>query len=82
MGGDGQVSLGQTAVKHDAKKLRRLADGKVLAGFAGAAADAFALLDQFDGKLLAPGRSRAGHMRPRRRVSSTPISRPSSYARR
>ncbi len=51
MGGDGQVSLGQTAVKHDARKLRRLADGKVLAGFAGSAADAFALLDQFDGKL-------------------------------
>lgn len=51
MGGDGQVSLGQTAVKHDAKKVRRLADGKVLAGFAGSAADAFALLDQFDGKL-------------------------------
>ena len=51
MGGDGQVSLGQTAVKHDAKKIRRLADGKVLAGFAGSAADAFALLDQFDGKL-------------------------------
>ena len=51
MGGDGQVSLGQTAVKHDARKLRRLADGKVLAGFAGSAADAFALLEQFDGKL-------------------------------
>lgn len=51
MGGDGQVSLGQTAVKHDAKKVRRLAEGKVLAGFAGSAADAFALLDQFDGKL-------------------------------
>jgi ATP-dependent HslUV protease, peptidase subunit HslV len=51
MGGDGQVSLGQTAVKHDAKKIRRLDEGKVLAGFAGSAADAFALLDQFDGKL-------------------------------
>ena len=51
VGGDGQVSLGQTAIKHDAKKIRRLADGKVLCGFAGSAADAFALLDRFDAKL-------------------------------
>jgi ATP-dependent HslUV protease subunit HslV len=51
IGGDGQVTLGQTAVKHDANKIRRLLDGKVLCGFAGSAADAFALLDRFEGKL-------------------------------
>jgi ATP-dependent HslUV protease subunit HslV len=51
IGGDGQVTLGQTAVKHDASKLRRLAGGKVLCGFAGSAADAFALLERFEGKL-------------------------------
>jgi ATP-dependent HslUV protease subunit HslV len=53
IGGDGQVTLGQTAVKHDANKLRRLAGGKVLCGFAGSAADAFALLERFGGKLEA-----------------------------
>lgn len=51
MGGDGQVSMGQTAVKHDARKVRRLDEGRVLAGFAGSAADAFALLEQFEAKL-------------------------------
>ncbi|WP_442485520.1 ATP-dependent protease subunit HslV [Aeoliella sp. SH292] len=51
MGGDGQVSLGQTIMKGDARKVRRLLDGKVLAGFAGAAADAFALLERFEAKL-------------------------------
>jgi len=51
LGGDGQVTLGQTAVKHDTNKIRRLADGKVLCGFAGSAADAFALLERFEGKL-------------------------------
>ncbi len=51
MGGDGQVSLGQTVMKADARKIRQLADGKVLAGFAGAAADAFALLERFEEKL-------------------------------
>lgn len=51
IGGDGQVTIGQTALKHDASKIRRLADGKVLCGFAGSAADAFALLDRFDKKL-------------------------------
>jgi len=51
LGGDGQVTLGQTAVKHDTNKLRRLGSGKVLCGFAGAAADAFALLERFDNKL-------------------------------
>lgn len=51
MGGDGQVSLGQTVMKGDARKVRRLVDGKVLAGFAGASADAFALLERFEEKL-------------------------------
>ena len=51
LGGDGQVSLGDTIIKHDASKIRPLADGKVLCGFAGSAADAFALLDRFEGKL-------------------------------
>ena len=51
MGGDGQVSLGQTVMKGDACKVRQLVDGKVLAGFAGAAADAFALLERLEEKL-------------------------------
>ncbi len=51
IGGDGQVSLGQTTVKHDATKLRSFHDGAVWCGFAGAAADAFALLDRFGAKL-------------------------------
>lgn len=51
IGGDGQVTLGQTALKHDANKIRRLSSGKVLCGFAGSAADAFALLDRFEAKL-------------------------------
>ncbi|RXL60523.1 HslU--HslV peptidase proteolytic subunit, partial [Citrobacter sp. AAK_AS5] len=50
-GGDGQVTLGHTAVKRDANKIRRLCDGKVLCGFAGSAADAFSLLERFEGKL-------------------------------
>lgn len=53
LGGDGQVTLGDTAVKHDAVKVRRLAGGKVLAGFAGSAADAFALMERFEAKLEA-----------------------------
>jgi ATP-dependent HslUV protease subunit HslV len=51
IGGDGQVSLGDAAIKHDARKIRALADGAVLCGFAGSTADAFALLDRFEGKL-------------------------------
>src|SRR5687768_7898945 len=51
MGGDGQVSLGDTVMKADAVKIRPLADGRVIAGFAGGAADAFALLERFEGKL-------------------------------
>ena len=51
IGGDGQVTLGQVVMKSDAHKIRRLHDGRVLAGFAGAAADAFALLERFEAKL-------------------------------
>jgi ATP-dependent HslUV protease subunit HslV len=51
MGGDGQVTLGTAVVKGDAVKIRRLAEGNVLCGFAGGAADAFALLERFEAKL-------------------------------
>jgi len=51
MAGDGQVSLGQTVLKDKAKKVRRIADGKVVVGFAGATADAFALLERLEAKL-------------------------------
>ncbi len=51
VGGDGQVTMGQTVVKHDAVKVRRLFDDQVLVGFSGAAADAFALLERFEAKL-------------------------------
>jgi ATP-dependent HslUV protease subunit HslV len=51
IGGDGQVSLGQTIVKGDARKVRRLAGGKVVAGFAGATADAFTLIERLEAKL-------------------------------
>jgi ATP-dependent HslUV protease subunit HslV len=49
--GDGQVTLGNTVVKHSARKVRRLGDGRVLVGFAGAAADAFTLFEKLEGKL-------------------------------
>jgi len=51
LGGDGQVTLGNTVAKHDAIKIRRIGGGKVLTGFAGSAADAFALLERFEKKL-------------------------------
>jgi len=51
IGGDGQVSLGNTIVKGDAKKIRKLSGGKVLCGFAGATADAFTLLERLEAKL-------------------------------
>lgn len=53
MAGDGQVSLGQTVMKSHARKVRRIAEGKVVAGFAGATADAFTLLERFESKLKA-----------------------------
>ncbi len=51
MGGDGQVSLGNTVMKGNAKKVRHLYHGQVLAGFAGATADAFTLFERFEGQL-------------------------------
>ena len=51
MGGDGQVTLENTIMKGNAQKVRRMYEGKVLAGFAGATADAFALFEKFEGKL-------------------------------
>ena len=51
LGGDGQVSVGETIMKSNAQKVRALAGGKLLAGFAGAAADAFTLFEKFEEKL-------------------------------
>ncbi len=51
LGADGQVTLGTTVIKGNAKKVRRLYQGTVLAGFAGGTADAFTLLERFEGKL-------------------------------
>ena len=51
LGSDGQVTLGTTVLKHGAAKVRRLGDGRVLAGFAGSVADALALFTRFEGKL-------------------------------
>ena len=51
MAGDGQVSLGNTVIKGNARKVRRIGNGQVLAGFAGATADAFTLLERLEAKL-------------------------------
>ena len=51
IGGDGQVSMNDAVVKNKARKIRRLMDGKVVVGFAGSAADAFALMERLEGKL-------------------------------
>lgn len=51
VGGDGQVTLGQSIVKADANKIRRLGDGQVIVGFAGSAADGLALLERFEGSV-------------------------------
>jgi len=51
IGGDGQVTIGETIVKADARKIQRLHNGRVLVGFAGAAADAFSLMEKFESKL-------------------------------
>jgi len=51
MAADGQVTLGDSVVKHSAKKIRRLHNDKILAGFAGSTADAFSLFARFEGKL-------------------------------
>ncbi len=49
--GDGQVTLGSTVMKHQARKIRRMCDGQVVAGFAGSTADAFTLFEKFEGRL-------------------------------
>ncbi|MDR1268210.1 MAG: ATP-dependent protease subunit HslV [Planctomycetaceae bacterium] len=51
IGGDGQVTLGNSIMKSDANKIRKLLEGKVITGFAGSTADAFALLERFEAKL-------------------------------
>jgi ATP-dependent HslUV protease subunit HslV len=51
IGGDGQVTMGNTVVKSTARKIRRLHDGRIIAGFAGSAADGIALFEKFEGKL-------------------------------
>ena len=51
LAGDGQVTLGEGIIKHNAKKIRRLYQEKILAGFAGSTADAFSLFSRFEGKL-------------------------------
>jgi len=51
MAGDGQVTMGATVMKTNARKIRRIYDGKVLVGFAGATADAFTLFERFEGKV-------------------------------
>ncbi len=53
IGGDGQVSMGHTVLKHNAKKIRRMFGDKVLTGFSGATADALTLFEKFEGKLEA-----------------------------
>jgi ATP-dependent HslUV protease, peptidase subunit HslV len=55
LGGDGQVTLGNTVMKGNARKVRQLHEGKVLAGFAGGTADAFTLFERFEGKLQKHG---------------------------
>ena len=66
IGGDGQVTLGTTVMKADAVKVRRLLDGQVLVGFAGSAADGFALMERFEAQAEGlpeqrpPRRDRAG----------------------
>jgi ATP-dependent HslUV protease subunit HslV len=51
MAGDGQVTMGNTVMKSNAKKIRKIYDGKILVGFAGATADAFTLFERFEGKV-------------------------------
>jgi ATP-dependent HslUV protease, peptidase subunit HslV len=55
IGADGQATMGNTVAKSNVKKIRKLADGKIITGFAGSTADAFALLDRFEEKLSAYG---------------------------
>jgi ATP-dependent HslUV protease subunit HslV len=63
MGGDGQVTVGQTVIKRNARKIRTLAGGRVIAGFAGSTADALTLFEKFEEKL-----EKHGHNLPRAAV--------------
>ena len=73
IGGDGQVTVGATVMKRDAKKVRPLEGGKVLTGFAGSAADSFALIERFESKLKdAQGVREANHQGDRRRGQHRP----------
>src|SRR3546814_16185593 len=74
--GDGQVSMGQTVMKPNARKVRQLGDGKVIAGFAGATADAFTLLERLETKLERP----QGHLM-RAAVELAKDWRPDTYLR-
>src|ERR1700681_1383750 len=62
VGGDGQVTMGQTVMKSNARKVRRLYGDKVLAGFAGGTADAFTLFERFESKLEKYGNLRRGRI--------------------
>ena len=72
VGGDGQVTLGNTIVKGNARKVRRLAEGRVLAGFAGGTADAFTLFELFEGKLEQYGNLEPGSHRTRQGLAHRP----------
>ena len=75
--GDGQVSMGQTIVKSTARKVRRLADGRVLAGFAGATADAFTLIERLEAKLEQyPGAAGPRLRRPGQGLAHRPLPAP------
>jgi ATP-dependent HslUV protease subunit HslV len=81
LGGDGQVSMGETVVKANAQKVRKIRDGKVLAGFAGSVADAFTLFEKFEEKLerypgnLSRTGARTGSCAASKRYSQLPIAR-------
>ena len=75
--GDGQVSIGQTVIKHNARKVRKLSKGDVIAGFAGATADAFTLLERLEAKLEQyPGPAHARLRRARQGLAHRPLSPP------
>ena len=77
IGGDGQVSLGQTVIKGNARKVRRLAKGDVIAGFAGSTADALTLFERLEGKLEQyPGQLAARLRRTRQGLAHRPLPAP------
>ena len=77
IGGDGQVSIAQTIVKANAKKVRRLGKGDVIGGFAGATADAFTLFERLESKLEQyPGPAHARRRGARQGLAYRPLSSP------